>query len=148
MVPESALIRAEPHAEIGKLLERDADTLVELWCIRAVEEQPAAKRAHQDALRDDLPGFLRAIAKALRESGTVRAHERAAEEHGAQRWESGWSLNELIRDYQILRLVVLEYLEQVLNRALSVRETMALGVFIDDAVAASISTYIANRDEA
>jgi signal transduction histidine kinase len=148
MASDSDLVRAEPHVEIGKLLERDADTLVELWCMRAVEEQSAAKRAHHDALRDDLPVFLRAMAKALRENGTVRAHERAAGEHGQQRWQNGWSLNELIRDYQILRLVLLEYLEQVLSRTLSVRETMALGVFIDDAIAASISTYVASRDEA
>jgi len=148
MTSDSDLVRAEPHVEIGKLLERNADTLVELWCIRAVEEQPAAKRAHHDTLRDHLPAFLRAMARALGETRAVRAHERAAEQHGEQRWESGWSLNELIRDYQILRLVVLEYLEQVLDRSLSVRETMALGVFIDDAIAASISTYVANRDEA
>jgi signal transduction histidine kinase len=148
MATDSDLVRAEPHVELGKLLERNVDTLVELWCIRAVEEQPAAKRTHHDALRDHLPGFLRGIAKALGETGAVQAHERAAEKHGEQRWESGWSLNELIRDYQILRLVVLEYLEQILDRPLSVRETMALGVFIDDAIAASISTYVANRDEA
>ena len=150
MASDSDVVRAEPHVEIGKLLERDADTLIELWCLRAAEEQPAAKRAHHDVIRNQLPALLRAMAKALRQTGLSgsRAHETVAEEHGEQRWESGWSLSEVIRDYQILRLVLLEYLEQMLSRQLLVREIMALGVFIDDAMAASLSAYVRFRDAA
>jgi signal transduction histidine kinase len=150
MTLDSDVVRAEPHIEIGKLLERDADTLVELWAIRAAEEQCAAQRVHKDVLRDHLPKFLRGVAKALRQTGeaATRPHETTAEQHGHQRWVNGWSLTELIQDYQILRLVLLEYLEQMLSRPLRVRETMALGVFIDDAIASSISAYVANRDEA
>lgn len=150
MSTDSDLVRAEPHVEIGRLLERDADTLVELWCMRAAEEYPAARRAHREVLRDHLPGSLRAMARALRESGEAagRAHESMAEQHGEQRWESGWSITEVVRDYQVLRLVVIEYLEQRIKRPLRARETMAVGVFIDDAIAASIAAYVANRDEA
>ena len=150
MSGDSDVVRAEPHVEIGKLLERDADTLIELWCLRAAEEQPAAKRAHHDVVRNDLPALLRAMAKALRQTGLggSRAHETVAEEHGEQRWESGWSLTEVIRDYQILRLVLIEYLEQMLSRPLRVRVIMALGVFIDDAISASLSAYVRFRDDA
>jgi signal transduction histidine kinase len=149
MVPESALIRAEPHAEVGKLLERDADTLVELWCMRAVEEQPSAKRVHHEVLRDHFGKFLRSIGKALRarDEEATGSHQ-AAEEHGEQRWENGWSLVELVRDYQIMQLVVLEHCEQMLRRPLGIREMMAIGVFIDDAIAASISAYASNREQA
>ena len=150
MSGDSDVVRAEPHVEIGKLLERDADTLIELWCLRAAEEQPAAKRAHHDVVRNDLPALLRAMAKALRQTGLggSRAHETVAEEHGEQRWESGWSLTEVIRDYQILRLVLIEYLEQMLSLPLRIREIMALGVFIDDAISASLSAYVRFRDDA
>jgi signal transduction histidine kinase len=150
MSSDSDVVRAEPHVEIGKLLERDADTLIELWCLRAAEEEPAARRAHHDVLKNEFTTLLRAMAKALRQSGLSgsRAPEAVAEEHGEQRWENGWSLTEVVRDYQILRLVVLEYLEQMLSRALRVREIMALGVFIDDAIAASIAAYVRYRDEA
>jgi signal transduction histidine kinase len=150
MTTDSRVIRAEPHAEIGNLLERDAETIVELWCMRAAEEQAAAKRVHHDVLRDDFPRFLREVAKALRASSDteVRPHERNAVRHGMQRWESGWSLSEVVRDYQILQLVLLDYLEQMLTRPLRLREMMAVGVFIDDAIAASIASYSAGRDEA
>ena len=69
MTTDSDVVRAEAHVEVGVLLERDADTLVELWCMRSAEEQSAAKRAHHDVLRDHFPKFLRAMAKALRQSG-------------------------------------------------------------------------------
>ncbi|HET7159705.1 MAG TPA: HAMP domain-containing sensor histidine kinase, partial [Burkholderiales bacterium] len=52
----------------------------------------------------------------------------------------------LVSDYQILRLVVLEFLEEHLSRPLYQRETLAVGVFIDDAISASIACYIDHRD--
>ena len=142
-------IRSEPHAEIGALIQRDAALLTERWCRRAVEEQATAKRVHHDVLRDHLAPFLEAMGRALRQTGEAepQQHVRPAWQHGDQRWESGWSLSEVVRDFQILRLVVLEHLENSLSRALRYREIMAVGVFVDDAIAASISTYVSNRDE-
>lgn len=146
---ETGVIRSEPHIEIGSLIERDASTLVERWCRRAVEEQATAKRVHYGVLRDQLPMFLQAMGRALRQDGDSVAHQHfvSAVEHGEQRWDSGWSLTEVVRDYQLLQLVVLEYLEETLDRPLRYREVMAVGVFINDAIAASIAAFVANRDE-
>ncbi len=142
-------IRSESHVEIGSLIYQDADILVARWCERAIEEQPTAKRVHYDVLRDQLIPFLQATGRALKQVGNTEAgsHCTPALEHGEQRWDNGWSLSELVRDYQLLQLVILEYLEQTLDRPLRYREVMAVGVFIDDAVAASIATYVASRDE-
>ena len=143
------VIRAEPHVEIGALLQRSANVIVERWCSRARDEQPTAQRVHHAVLRDELPAFLDAMGRALRQAGhpDEDRHCKLATEHGEQRWDSGWSLTELVRDYQLMRLVVLEYLEENLGRPLYYREAMAVGVFIDDAVAASIAQYVAHRDE-
>ncbi|MEN3353115.1 MAG: two-component system, chemotaxis family, CheB/CheR fusion protein [Betaproteobacteria bacterium] len=143
------VIRAEPHLEIGSLLQRDAAAIVERWCKVAREEEPAAKRVHHDVLRDQLAEFLEGVGTALKQTGraATNAHRKAAKEHGEQRWDSGWSLPELVRDYQVMRLVILEYLEANLDRPLYYRESMAVGVFIDDAVAESIARYVAYRDE-
>ena len=145
---DTRVIRAEPHVEIGHLLERDAGILVERWCSRALQEQPNAKRVHRDVLRDQFVPFLQAMGRSLKQDGNPDPHScTPADEHGQQRWDYGWSLAELVRDYQILQLVILEYLEDTLHRALQYRELMAVGVFIDDAVAASIATFVASRDE-
>jgi hypothetical protein len=68
-------------------------------------------------------------------------------EHGQQRWSNKWSLAALVHDYQILQLVILEYLEVTLERALEYREIMAITVHIDDARADSVGTYVETGDE-
>jgi signal transduction histidine kinase len=142
------VIRAEPHTEIGSLLQRDAAAIVNRWCHIAEHEQAGAKRVHYAELRDDLPAFIEAMGRALTQAGEAgTVPKRQAKEHGAQRWDSGWSVTELVRDYQLLRVVIVEYLEENLDRPLYYRETLAVGVFIDDAVEASVGRYVTERDE-
>lgn len=148
MGTDIAIIRAEPHVEIGSIIARDTERLVSLWCECAVAEQPTASRVHLEALRNDLPAFLRAMAAGLMQAGDgdPQRHRARALEHGEQRWDKGWSITELVRDYQILQLVLLEHLEAVLERPLRYREIMAVGVFFKDAIAASVAAYVANND--
>jgi signal transduction histidine kinase/ActR/RegA family two-component response regulator len=149
MSVDAATIRAESHAEIGFLIARDVDVLIERWTHWAVEEQPAAKRFHHAALVDHLRDFLKALGRSLAESDELAASEHClpATIHGETRWESGWSLPEVVRDYQILRLVILDYLEQTLGRAPSSRAVMAIGLALDEAISASVTMYVNSRDE-
>jgi signal transduction histidine kinase len=141
-------IKADRFIEIGRLIERDASLIIDAWSRRALAEQPKAQRVHHEVLRDGLPAFLYALGRSLAESveGHAAAHQWTAKEHGEQRWEAGWSLREVVQDYQILRLVLLDHLDGALRRSLKLREVMAVGVFLDEAITASISRYIANRD--
>jgi signal transduction histidine kinase/ActR/RegA family two-component response regulator len=148
-VIRAAIIRAEPHVTVGELIQRDAAIVIERWARRAAEEQTQAKRVHHDALLDHLPTFLEALGRSLAESGAAETsqHRPAAGRHGAQRWETGWSLREVVRDYQILRLVLVQYLEESLNRPLTSREAMAVGLALDEAIAASVNAYVREREE-
>ena len=145
----TAAIRSEPHNEIGSILARDAEALVDRWCARALAEQPTASRVYLDVLKNELRDFLRSMGRGLQQTGASNRGQqiKEARDHGAQRWDSGWSLTELVRDYQILQLVVLEHLESELDRPMGYREVMAVGVFIDDAIASSIASYVASRDQ-
>jgi signal transduction histidine kinase len=141
-------IRSERYAEIGEIIGRDAGVLLDRWARRAAEEQPNAKRVHHDVLLDDLTGFLRDLAAHLAsDAPTDRRHCRAARDHGGQRWQTGWSLAEVVRDYRILRLVVLEHLDETLDRPLRLRESQAVGLALDDAIEASVERYVRDREE-
>src|SRR5687767_4056163 len=146
---DTEVIRAESHAEIGTLIQVNAPGIVDRWCGVARDEQTAAQRVHYEVLRDELPAFLQGMGRALRETGdgAARAQHRMAAEHGEQRWENGWSLTEVVRDYQLLRLVILDFLEENLARPLYYRESMAVGVHVDDAIAASIARHVAHSDQ-
>ena len=148
MTPHTLAIRSEPHVEIGSIILRSADVLVERWCERALTHHANAVRVHDEALRNQLGPFLRSVGRGLIQAGDGEPvdHRDDALDHGEQRWDSGWSLTEVVRDYQLLQLIILEHLEKELARPLRYREVMAVGVFIDDAVAASIAAYVANRD--
>src|SRR5262249_25347926 len=80
--------------------------------------------------------------------GNGRPHCEPAHKHGEHRWETGWSLAEVVRDYQILRLVLVEYLEEALDRPLRGPEVMAIGLVLDEAIAASVRSSVAQRKDA
>jgi len=143
-------IRAGRYTELGAVIQRDASLVVERWAKRAAEEQPSASRVHHKDLLDHFPSFLQELATGLAESGDPHAvpHYRPAVQHGEQRWLVGWSLAEVVRDYRILRLVLLEHLEQTLARPLRLRESQAVGLALDEAVEASVVRYVHARDEA
>jgi signal transduction histidine kinase/ActR/RegA family two-component response regulator len=149
MSTDVQVIRAERHEEVGALIKRDAVILLENWCRRAIEEQPHAKRVHHDVLRDRLASLLRAMGNSLSasEDGEASPHCIPAAEHGEQRWETGWSLPEVVRDYQILRLVIVDHLTHTLHRPLRHREVMAIGLALDEAITASVQVYVSSRDE-
>ena len=149
MTADPQTLRAEAFTEIGQAIERSAGLLVERWCRRAIEEQPHAGRAHHKTLRDGLGPLLQKLGRGLAESNPDEQgnHHPQAYSHGQQRWEAGWQLDEVVRDYQILRLVVLEFLEDSLERPLGYREAMAVGLSLDEAISASVQTYVHFRDE-
>lgn len=146
---DPALIRAEPHTEVGSIIQRDANILLDRWRRRAVQEQPNAQRVHHEALLDHLHDLLQALGRSLAESDDADTSEHClpATIHGEDRWETGWSLPEVVRDYQILRLVILDYLKEMLGRSPRPRVVMAIGLALDEAIAASVAMYVKSRDE-
>jgi signal transduction histidine kinase/CheY-like chemotaxis protein len=144
MTTMSAQLRAEPHNLIGTVIGRDAGVIVDKWARRAIDEESIAKRVHHDVLLDHLPTFLWELGKGLADSGAADSfrHCRPAGLHGDQRWETGWSIDQVVRDYQLLRIVVLEHLYETVDRALTKHEVMALGVYFDDAIASSVKAFL------
>jgi len=142
-------IRAEQHEEIANLTTSNVGIILERWERRAAEEQPPSQRVQRDVLRDHLTELLRTLGNSLAATGAAEAlqHTRPAADHGEQRFGAGWSLTELIRDYQILRLVLLEFLEESLDRALRYREVLAINLALDEAITVSVVIFVRERDE-
>src|SRR5262249_55060623 len=107
------------------------------------------RRVHGETLRDHLPAFLKVLADSLDtiDEDKAQQHRLPAFRHGEERWENGWSLPELVRDYQLLRTVLLEHLDQVFDRPLKLREVLVLNLAFDEAIAASAGMYVASREE-
>ncbi len=139
-------LRAETQAAIGEIIELNTQTLIAKWVARVHEEQPTAARVHHIVLLDHMPDFLAHLGRSLASAGDDSASLRQeAGEHGDQRWDTGWSVTEVVRDYQILRLVLCEHLVEMLGRSLTDREALVLNVAIDDAIAASVTSFVASQ---
>jgi|SRR5579884_81209 len=136
-------LRSEPHVDVGLLIQRDASIIIERWLKRVVREQPDAARLHHQSLIDHLPSLLYTMGQSLavQLEDDAAPDQAPAERHGEHRWETGWSLPEVVRDYQILRLVIFEYLEENLDRPLSFREGRAIDLALDEAISASVSAF-------
>ncbi|HEV3303672.1 MAG TPA: ATP-binding protein [Planctomycetaceae bacterium] len=150
MSVDPQVIRSERHREIGDLLQENVGIVIDRWSRRAVAEQPTAARVHHDVLLDHLHALLKTLGHSLKESHHEETdqHRIPALIHGEHRWETGWSLPEVVRDFQILRLVILDFLEEELDRPLSGREMQAIGLVLDESIAASITSYVSGRDAA
>jgi hypothetical protein len=133
-------VRAESHREIGSIIQRDVEQLLDRWRVRAIQEQPTAKRLHAVALLDHCRDFLNALGQSLANSDAAATEQHClpATIHGEQRWETGWSLPEVVRDYQIFRLIILDYLEDALGRPPDPRAVMAIGLALDEAIGAAL----------
>lgn len=146
---DPGLIRAESHMEVGFLIQRDTALLIERWSVRAIQEQPNAQRVHRKVLVDHFHEFLQALGRSLADSEDIATtqHCHLATIHGEDRWETGWSLPEVVRDYQILRLVILDYLDEILEQPAGHRAVMAIGLALDEAIAASVTKFVTSREE-
>ncbi len=135
-------IKSEQHDQIGRVLERDAQKIADAWFATALGHHPAADPARRAEAYDELPELLRELGRTLASCGTADAPQAdTATEHGKQRWAIDWALDDLIRDYELLRLVVLEHLEAQLGGPLTTRQAMAVNVALDDAMISSALAY-------
>ncbi len=141
-------LHTERFEEISQLIERDTDRLIAEWAVHALAEQPDADPAYRQEMQDRLPAFLHAVAASLRRGdGDPRAHRLLALEHGEQRWNAGWNLAEVVRDYQILRLLLIHHLDDALDRPLMTGEVMAVGLLLDEAIAAAVVMYVSQQEQ-
>ncbi|MFZ0613276.1 MAG: ATP-binding protein [Desulfobacterales bacterium] len=129
-------------SEIGGILVADAEIITGKWMEKERHELASSKNAHRKELRDMIPKYLRALGAELAgdENGLPERYL-IAREHGRQRWQTGWKLNEVVADYQLLKITVLEHLADLLKRSLTVEEMKTTGSYIDDAIIDAVTAY-------
>ena len=149
MTNDPDVIRSKRYEEIGALIRADAAEVIDAWMSAARREQESAKCAHRAELRNHLPLFLEQLGAEMVSNGTQRDQQRdaAARSHGEHRWEHGWRLDEVIRDYQLLRIVLLDHLDQRLSRNLNLEEFKAIGLLLDEAIEDAVVTFVQHQEQ-
>jgi PAS domain S-box-containing protein len=121
------------------------DEIVREWTLEATRTLGERLEGHQ--LTDGLPALLSALVASLRSRGGAPAVAEAAAEHGAQRLQAGVDLARVLREYAILRRILLETADRH-GVSPSVREILALDELLDVSTAEAGVQYVAERDAA
>jgi nitrogen-specific signal transduction histidine kinase len=115
---------------------------------RAVRLLQPARELSGRVLRDHLPQLLDRIARALRtvREGDSTNLDEYPDVHALDRLDAGFDLETVIREFAILRKVILEVWAEQVGPQLPLPELARLNEALDDVVTASVSRFAEARD--
>ena len=148
MSTDPASIHSEPYERIGRIVRRDANLIARRWrerCSGSPREDPEPRG---DGGEQRILEFLEALATQL---GSTRhpaqGPQRSAAELGKWRWQLGWDLRQVVREYLLLRLILLDHLDQTCETPLDRDEILAVSLNFDEAITAAVTAYVAHEEE-
>lgn len=138
--------------DLGKALLEKLDDIIEIWvkAVRTDIEINSNKGATYEAVHNGLPDVLEAVATLLTDAVTDKDREvkQNALEHGHVRADQGYDLAEIVREYRILRNVLLLALEPELETG-TVPEALGavrqIDSALDDTVLITLESYMEHR---
>ncbi len=143
---DPASIHGGRYQRIGEIIERDLELILVRWQQRCGELRLTTTDNHWLAL-SRVREFLQALATQLC-SSRRSAHEpqQTAADLGELRWKLGWDLRQVVREYLVLRLILLDHLNRECDTSLTAEELLAISLNIDEAIIAA-ATEFAEHEE-
>ncbi len=138
--------------DLGKALLAKLDDIIEIW-VKAVQADidiDSNKGLTYEAVHNGLPKVLESVATLLTNAfaDEVQEIKEDAAEHGHVRADQGFDLAEIVREYRILRNVLISALEPELNTG-TVPEVINairhIDGILDDTVLATLESYMEHR---
>ncbi len=131
--------------DLPEFLRSEAEPILQEWECKAREVTPTARDLPSKELRDSLPFILANIAEHAKEArdwdSVPKVSQNGARSHAEHRWNWGFTLTEVTREYGILRTIILKRLSPRISE-LTTEELVYLFGALDDAVVESVKTYV------
>jgi hypothetical protein len=135
---------------LHEILTAKRDEILRCYCDQVIQVVAPNVVSREDIL-DHMPPFLdNAIAELqhrARAPGDAGGGEQIAVQHGVQRFELGFDIDALVRDYGLLNRCILDVLEQA-GASAGIAEHRVLSDFLIEGIALAVSAYIEQRDAA
>jgi signal transduction histidine kinase/ActR/RegA family two-component response regulator len=138
-------MRARPG--LATFLEEKRDAIVARFVSEVQRKDLSPPGVERSLLVDHIPTFLDEIVSALTSDGTVRSSQDAvdtsatARQHGEQRWQLGYDLEGVIREYGVLRHAILALAKEA-NLQLSIEEFDGLAKCLSVGVSEAATRYV------
>ena len=136
--------RHEPIRGRG-LIEERRDEIVRRF-VAADRLDGAATSLSDEVVANSLRDFLGELVTALRIAHTPSGRSASATEHGAQRFNLGYDVGSIVREYALVRDVLFDLADES-GGAVTPLEMRLLEKFLIHGIADSASTYATVRDE-
>jgi len=138
--------------DLGKALLAKLDNIIETWveAVRADIQIDSSKGLTYEAVHNGLPNVLESVATLLTTAFVDEEEEleHDALEHGAVRAMQGYDLAEIVKEYRVLRKVLVLALEPELETG-SVKEALKavrkIDYVLDSVVAITLESYMEHR---
>lgn len=136
---------------LGDFLRHENERIFVEWEQIARREIESALSLSSEELRNNLPDVLEEIADEFRKASgnddKAEAPSKRPKHHAQQRWSLGFSLEEVTREYGLLRNTVLQTF--VLDKVdYLFDELVFLNRAIDEAIIQAVNTYVASSNQA
>lgn len=139
-------IHFSAESDVSGQLLLNKDRVIQVWEDRLRREIPAARALPEPLLKNSLPGWLdRLIAALAAPDSNVKLEKLSSKsrEHGSQRADLHFDLNELLYEYTILRQVLISEAEMLLT--LSPRQRDIILNAVDVSVRGAVSEYVSKQ---
>jgi signal transduction histidine kinase/ActR/RegA family two-component response regulator len=142
----------EQRGELAQLLWQERDRIVERFVAELRRRELAPPGTSRSLLIDHIPRFLEEMIAEASALAPLQAGDPAmdtsetARQHGEQRWELGYDLDALIREYEVLQQCILRTAKEA-GVQLSVDEMAILAKCSSTGVAEAAAQYIQHRDQ-
>jgi signal transduction histidine kinase len=141
-----------PHMKLRELLATRREDILRRFVDDVRESDIGTATIAPPLLLDGLPNFLDHVIGALGDPSPTLTTDAArsgpaatARDHGLQRWELGYDVRELVREYGILRDVILGLLMES-GESIDMAEYRVLSRYISQGVAEAVGRFSEERD--
>ena len=142
-----------PRMNLRELLATRHQDILRRFVDGVRESDIGTAAIEKPLLLDGLPRFLERIIEALGDAPPTLATDAGrsgpaatARDHGLQRWELGYDVRELVREYGILRDAILGLLIES-GESIDIAEYRVLSRYISQGVAEAVGRFSEERDE-
>lgn len=134
------------------LLSQKVDKISSQWVEAVANDQqiPSTDRLSKSAIQDHIPHVLKALVSVLAttEKSDIKTIITASLQHGFERAEQGFDPTEIVREYHLLRTIIVANLQADLLQATAeevLRAVTLINNVVDEAIAQCFKSYINAR---
>ncbi|TVP53710.1 MAG: EAL domain-containing protein [Halomonadaceae bacterium] len=140
--------RPADKTRLHRFLREEYETILREWESCNRQTLASSRNLPRKELRNNLPTILHAIADQAERASTLGvatvAPQKGPQGHAQERWQLGFTLEEVTREYSLLRQTILKQLATGHYR-LSTPEMVLLNASLDQAVIEAVNTFVSRE---